>query len=123
VEARTSGQSQKIDGGKAMITIDVLVAQMPGLDRHDLERWISNDWVRADPKDGTLIFGEIDVFRVRLIRELRDDMDINEAALPIVLSLLDQVYDLRRRMRELSGAIGETVPEDVQRTLLKRLAR
>ena len=90
-----------------MITIDVLVAQMPGLDRHDLERWISNDWVRADPKDGTLIFGEIDVFRVRLIRELRDDMDINEAALPIVLSLLDQVYDLRRRMRELSGAIGE----------------
>jgi len=123
VEARKSGQSQKIDGGKAMITIDVLVAQMPGLDRHDLERWISNDWVRADPKDGTLIFGEIDVFRVRLIRELRDDMDINEAALPIVLSLLDQVYDLRRRMRELSGAIGETVPEDVQRTLLKRLAR
>ena len=123
MEARKSGQSQKIDGGKAMITIDVLVAQLPGLDRHDLERWISNDWVRADPKDGTLIFGEIDVFRVRLIRELRDDMDINEAALPIVLSLLDQVYDLRRRMRELSGAIGETVPEDVQRTLLKRLAR
>ena len=106
-----------------MITIDVLVAQMPGLDRHDLERWISNDWVRADPKDGTFIFGEIDVFRVKLIRELRDDMDINEAALPIVLSLLDQVYDLRRRMRELSGAIDETVPEDVRRTLFERLAR
>ena len=123
MEARQSGQSQEIDGAKAMINIDVLVAEMPGLDRRDLERWISNDWVRADPKDGTLIFGEIDVFRVRLIRELRDDMDINEAALPIVLSLLDQVYDLRRRMRELSGAIGETVPEDVQRTLLKRLAR
>jgi chaperone modulatory protein CbpM len=123
VEARKSGQSQKIDGGKAMITIDVLVAQMPGLDRHDLERWISNDWVRADPKDGTFIFGEIDVFRVKLIRELRDDMDINEAALPIVLSLLDQVYDLRRRMRELSGAIDETVPEDLRRTLFERLAR
>jgi chaperone modulatory protein CbpM len=123
VEARKSGQSQKIDGGKAMITIDVLVAQMPGLDRHDLERWISNDWVRADPKDGTFIFAEIDVFRVKLIRELRDDMDINEAALPIVLSLLDQVYDLRRRMRELGGAIGETVPEDVRRTLFERLAR
>ena len=106
-----------------MITIDVLVAQMPGLDRHDLERWISNDWVRADPKDGTFILGEIDVFRVKLIRELRDDMDINEAALPIVLSLLDQVYDLRRRMRELSGAIDETVPEDLRRTLFERLAR
>ena len=105
-----------------MIGIEDLFTQIPGLERQDLERWISNDWVKAETNDGTLIFREIDVLRVKLIRELRDDMAISEAELPVVLSLLDQLYDLRRQMRELSQAITETVPEDIRRTLLNRLA-
>jgi chaperone modulatory protein CbpM len=38
---------------------------------------------------------------VRLILELRDLMQVNEEALPVVLSLLYQIYELRRRMRAL----------------------
>jgi chaperone modulatory protein CbpM len=84
-----------------MITIEVLLARVPDLPLQDLERWISNDWVRPDGRAGDYAFGEIDVARVQLIQELRDRLEINEAALPVVLLLLDQLYDLRRRLRNL----------------------
>jgi chaperone modulatory protein CbpM len=89
-----------------MITVEVLVSQLAGLQRQDLERWIGFDWVRADGEPGHYVFREIDVARVRLILSLRDEMQVNEEALPVVLSLLDQLYDLRRRMRELSETLG-----------------
>ena len=84
-----------------MITIEVLLARVPDLPLQDLERWISNDWVRPDGRAGDYAFGEIDVARVQLIQELRDRLEINEAALPVVVLLLDQLYDLRRRLRNL----------------------
>ncbi len=89
-----------------MISIDVVVVQLPGLLRPDLERWIANDWVRPDGTAGHYQFHDIDVARIRLIRQLRDEMAIDEGALPVVLSLLDQLYDLRRRLREITGAAG-----------------
>jgi chaperone modulatory protein CbpM len=92
-----------------MITVKVLLTQFPGLPLQDLERWISNDWVRPDGRAGDYGFREIDVARIRLIHELRDNLEVNEAALPVVLMLLDQLYDLRRRMRDLSKQI-ETTP-------------
>ncbi len=105
-----------------MITIEVLVTQISGLQRQDLERWISNQWVRPDGRAGAYVFREIDVARVRLIRELRDEMQVNEEALPVVLSLLDQLYDQRRRMRELGDALRRAAPDEVRRTLARHLA-
>jgi chaperone modulatory protein CbpM len=105
-----------------MINIEILVTQMSGLQRQDLERWISNEWVRPDGSTGNYLFREIDVARVRLIQELRDEMRVNEEALPVVLSLLDQLYDQRRRMRELSDALRRIAPDDLCRKLARHLA-
>jgi chaperone modulatory protein CbpM len=105
-----------------MISIDILVTQLSGLQRQDLERWILNEWVRPDGDAGNYVFRDIDVARVRLIQELRDDMQVNEEALPIVLSLLDQLYDQRRRMRELTDALRRTAPDEVRRNLAQYLA-
>ena len=91
-----------------MISVELLLAQLPGLPRQDLERWISNAWVRPDGRPGAYAFHEIDVARVRLIQELRDELEINELALPVVLLLLDQLYDLRRRLRALRERDGPT---------------
>ena len=41
--------------------------------------------------DGDLVFDDSDVARVRLIAELRNDLGVNEDAIPVVLRLLDQV--------------------------------
>jgi chaperone modulatory protein CbpM len=102
--------------------IDVVVAQTPGLQRPDLERWILKEWVKPDEGCGEYEFCEIDVARARLIRDLRDDMEVNEAALPVVLLLLDQLYDLRRRMHDIGEAIDQTVPADVLVDLVEHLA-
>jgi chaperone modulatory protein CbpM len=89
-----------------MISVEVLLGEIPSLPRQDLDRWISNAWIRPDGRPGAYAFHDIDVARVRLIQELRDDLDIDEMALPVVLLLLDQLYDLRRRLRELSDRNG-----------------
>ena len=103
--------------------IDFVMAQMPGVQRPELERWVLNEWVKPDDGNGEYDFGEIDVARAHLIRDLRDDLEVNEEALPVVLLLLDQLYDLRRRMHDISEAIDQTVPPDVLVELVGHLAR
>ena len=105
-----------------MIGIDVVIAEISGLTRQDLERWISNAWVRPDRSAGGYVFREIDVARAHLILEMRDEMEINEDALPVVLLLLDQLYDLRRQMRELNSALMQIAPSAVRQDLAAHLA-
>jgi chaperone modulatory protein CbpM len=77
------------------------------VDQADIERWIVNAWVRPDGRIGAWSFQEIDVARIRLIRELRDELAVNEDALPVVLSLLDQLHDTRRRMGQLLALMDD----------------
>ena len=110
-------------GGKTMIGIDVVVTQISGLRKQDLERWILNQWVRPESESGTFAFGEIDIARIKLIVQLSEEMDISEEALPVVLSLLDQIYDLRRQILALGTAITDIAPEHFQRDLQVQLAK
>jgi chaperone modulatory protein CbpM len=84
-----------------MITLDLLCARFTRLRLEDLQGWIAEGHVRPERAGHELVFTELDVERVGLILELRDDMAVNDEALPVVLSLLDQLYDLRRRLREM----------------------
>lgn len=106
-----------------MITLFMVVERMPGLEREDLERWIDNDWVRPDQQAGQFLFRDIDVARVRLICDLRDDLEVNDAALPVVLSLLDEVYELRRRFRAFGRATCELVPAAIQSGIAERMSK
>ncbi len=45
--------------------------------------------------------------RVQLIRQRRDDLEVEEAAMPVVRLLVDQPYDLRRLSRNLTDG-GES---------------
>ena len=105
-----------------MISIEVLVTKLSGLRRRDLERWILKEWVRPDVDGGHYMFHEIDVARVQLIQTLRNEMNVNDDALPVVLLLLDQVYDLRRRMREIGDALNQAAPEAVRQNMAQHLA-
>ena len=84
-----------------MITLDLLVARFPALDQAQLQEWIAEGMLRAEPGPS---FTEIDVARIALIMELRDELALDDAALPVVLSLLDQLYTLRRELAALRGA-------------------
>lgn len=104
----------------ASLTIELVIREVPGLRRRDLEHWIAQDWVRPDRDDGNFLFHEIDVARVRLIHELSDELAVNDEALPVVLSLLDQLYETRRRMRDIVRAVADA-PEEVRRALIGRI--
>ncbi len=104
-----------------MITMDNLIGHLSGLTRQDIEEWISNDWVRPDGRPGQYAFRQIDVARVSLIYQLRAGMQVNDEALPIVLSLLDQLYDQRRRMRDLGEAISRTAPAEIRKMIAQHL--
>ena len=92
------------------------------LESGELDVWISAQWVRPERRDGDYVFTEVDVARVRLISEIRYDMGVDADAMPVVLSLLDQVYDLRRQLKCLGQAVAAQ-PEDVSRDIFERVRR
>ena len=113
METTASHRPQEGHEGAIMITLEVLLTELTALSREDLERWIANEWIRPDPHLDSYVFQEIDIARIRLIQQLRDDLQVNEETLPIVLSLLDQLHDERRRLRQLMSAL-DRLPEDVR---------
>ncbi len=94
-----------------MIGFDAVIRMMGGLEADELRRWIAESWVRPESGAEGYLFAEVDVARVKLICELRDDLAIDEEAMPVVLQLLDQVYALRRRLRAVAEAIELQPPE------------
>ena len=103
-----------------MITLDMLPRHVSGVRLEDVQRWVEQAWVRPDGGPGDWLFQPIDVARIRLIVELRDQLSVNEEALPTVLSLLDQVYAARRQMRAIRAAL-EAVPMDAREAVLRAL--
>src|SRR3546814_18799299 len=86
----------------------------------ELSAWIEQHWVLPVEVEGDLVFDDTDVARVKLIAELRNDLGVNEDAIPVVLRLLDQVYGLRRALADLTEAI-QTLPESAQDPLRAHL--
>ena len=81
-----------------------------------LRLWVSRGWIVPAQGESGPVFDEIDIARARLLCQLRQDMNVNEDALPVVLSLLDQLYGLRRDMRAMMQAVCEQ-PQHVQRRI------
>ena len=98
-------------------TREELLRLVEGIDRAELEHWVANRWVRPDGE----VFEEVDVARVELLRDMRRDLRLDDEALPLVLSLLDQVYSLRRTLKSLCAAL-ESESEEVRTRLGSHLA-
>lgn len=100
-----------------MMDVAAVAALFSDLTQVELITWVERGWVIPDAAGSGFAFHEIDVARVRLIHDLRYGMDIGEDAVPLVLSLLDQVYELRSRLKSMVRAVGAQ-PHDVQLAIL-----
>ena len=103
-----------------MMTLAAVLAEVGGLDEAELVGWVERRWVRAERTDEGYRFRAVDVARVHLIREIRHDFAVDEDTMALVLSLLDQVYRLRRQVRSLADAIADQ-PEPVRDGILAAL--
>ena len=100
-----------------MMRLTAVVALFSDLGEPELAAWVERGWIRPEPADTGPIFHDIDIARVRLILDLRTAMRIDDETIPMVLSLLDQVYELRAGLRAVLRAV-EAQPEPVKQAIL-----
>ena len=86
----------------------------------EIETWVRLSWLNPAGEPGRWLFAEMDVARVRMIAELRT-LRIDEEAMPVVLSLLDQLYATRRDLRSLLEALHQAAPPDIRTAVMSRL--
>jgi chaperone modulatory protein CbpM len=72
-----------------------------------LEAWVEAGWLvpRREPAGGE--FSDVDLARAQLIRDLQQDLGVNDEGVSVILDLIDQVHGLRRTLRELLAAISQ----------------
>jgi len=105
-----------------MMPVDDLVAAISSLQRSDLDDWIREELVAPQQEAGTLLFTDMEYTRVRLICTLHYELDIDADTLPVVLSLLDQLYDTRQRLLSLTAAVAAQ-DESVQAAIIAAMSR
>jgi chaperone modulatory protein CbpM len=105
-----------------MMRLTAVVARFTDLGEAELVSWIERGWVRPERAEPDWIFEDIDVARVRLVHDLRHAMALNEDTIPLILSLLDQVYDLRDRLRTVLRAVDRQ-PDAVRQAVIDALER
>lgn len=103
-----------------MMRMNELVASITALRREDLELWIGEAIVHAGEEKGEPVFEEAECARVRLICTLHYDLDVEPGTLPIVLDLIDQLHETRRRLKALGSAVL-VQDEAVRRVILERV--
>ncbi len=96
-----------------MINERELITAIGTLTEDTLRRWIAQGWVVPAEEGQTILFDTVDVARVRLICELHFDLDIEEDTVAMVLSLLDQLYAVRRSLSAVLVAVAAQ-PDDVR---------
>lgn len=86
-----------------MIRIELVARTHPDLSLPLVEDWIARGWVEAVPDEATgWLIADADIDRLRLLFELQCDLALDVDAMPVVLSLLDQVHALRQALVALA---------------------
>jgi chaperone modulatory protein CbpM len=71
-----------------------------------LHAWAQAGWLTPQQESRTPHFSEIDIARVQLIRDLKQDLGVNDEGIPIILDLVDQLHGLRRALGGLLATIA-----------------
>ncbi|MDE4142612.1 chaperone modulator CbpM [Phaeobacter gallaeciensis] len=81
------------------------------LTRRQLEGFVEGELVRPE-QDGTgYIFRRVDIARLELLCDLSHDLDLDETALSIVISLIDQLHAARQDLASIAQAIDNLPAE------------
>lgn len=97
--------------------VELIVGLAPG----ELRAWVKAGWVRPRRSGNRRVYREIDVARVRFIQEIRTELRVSDEAVPVVLSLIDQIHGLRGTLRALAEAV-QAEPEPVRRSIAVRVS-
>ena len=88
-----------------------VVARVARIELRELRLWVRKGWVKPAEGENGPVFDDLDVARIRLVCDLRKEMALPTDAMPVILSLLDQLHGARRDLRDLAAAIDAQSPE------------
>ena len=100
-----------------MLTEQDVVKVVKEVTLRRLRVWVKNGWIAPATGAEGPGFDDVDLARVRLVCQLKDELNLSEDAVAVVLSLMDQVYGLRRELRTLAAAV-ERQPNRVRREIV-----
>jgi chaperone modulatory protein CbpM len=106
-----------------MKTISEVTIAVGRVEQTEVLRWVELGWIapsQSTQDNAELLFSDLDEARIRMICDLRQDMVVEEETMPLVLSLLDQIYALRHQMTALTSAVRQQ-PDDVRDAILEKL--
>ncbi|MEZ5778098.1 MAG: hypothetical protein R3E44_07025 [Paracoccaceae bacterium] len=103
-------------------TEDETVAAVARLTRPVLMSYVEAQVVTPMLTDRGPVFRQIDIVRLELLCELSEGFDLDEDALGVVMSLIDQLHGARAELRAVLAAI-ENEPADVQERLAEAVRR
>ncbi len=89
-----------------MKRVEEVIEQIDALERSDLDAWISEELIQPQEDAGALVFSEMECARIRLICSLRYELEIDAETVPVVLSLVDQLYQTRQHLLSLTAAVA-----------------
>jgi chaperone modulatory protein CbpM len=106
-----------------MNSLETVALLFEDLATGELAGWVAQRWIQPEPDaSGGWSFRDIDIARTWLIYDLRREMATPEETMPIVLSLLDQIYELRCMVDGFVQVLAEQ-PAAVQEAIQTGLAR
>ena len=83
------------------------------LDRETLEVWIEEEWLLPSGTTTEATFSEADLARAELIRDLMQDLGVNDEGVGVILNLLDQMHGLRRALADTLQSVRQrSAPPD-----------
>jgi chaperone modulatory protein CbpM len=94
-------------------TQEQVVAAIPRLTLSRLVTFIEAEVVVPARSEAGLVFTQVDVARMELLCELEEGFDLDEEALGIVISLIDQLHAMRRDLCAIARAV-EAEPAEVR---------
>lgn len=100
---------------------DEVIAQITRLSRVRLVRFIEAEFVKPDRRGSTYQFRRIDIARLELLCDLSDDLDLNETALGVVMSLLDQLHTARHENTVLARSLS-ALPDDLRSQIIAAIS-
>lgn len=101
---------------------DDVVVTVTRLTRTQLVRFIEVEFVKPQVDTGGYVFRPIDIARLELLCDLSQDLDLDETALGVVVSLLDQLHAARQDIASMARAI-DALPSDVQARIATALGK
>jgi chaperone modulatory protein CbpM len=103
-----------------LFTDDEVIMIVTRLNRQQLGRYVEADLVRPLSAEEGIFFRKVDIARLELLCDLAQDLDLDEGAVGIVVSLVDQLHGTRRELVMLTEVI-QTLPTDLQSRIVAAL--